>query len=48
MINHAVDVLVGVEFDMVNSGLWRVDNPSVRVRLISKTRSKPPTTKRFK
>ncbi|MNC33795.1 hypothetical protein D3C75_822030 [compost metagenome] len=34
---------------MVNSGLCRVDTPSLRkLRLISKTFSKPPTTRRLR
>ena len=34
---------------MVNSGLWRTLKPSLRkLRLISKTFSKPPTMRRFR
>ena len=34
---------------MVNSGLWRVEMPSfLKLRLISNTRSTPPTTRRLR
>jgi hypothetical protein len=33
---------------VVNSGLWRAETPSLRkMRPISNTRSRPPTTSRF-